>query len=175
MSFVRPAAKAALWRYREALVGLCLQILGAWWALQFFGLMTYVGIGVLVLGAILTFLGLQRARFRQSGEGPGVVKLDEGRVLYMGPLSGGTVALADLTRLTYDATSTPAHWVLDHPDGAPVSIPVTATGAETLFDAFAQLPRLKTERMLQVINSKDTHAVVIWENAPLKPAALPLH
>ena len=39
--------------------------------------------------------------------------------------------------------------MLVQPGQPPLQIPLTATGAEALFDAFATLPGIRTERMLR--------------------------
>lgn len=44
-------------------------------------------------------------------------------------------------------------------------IPVDADGAEALFDAFAALPGLKTERMLATLRAESETAVLIWERS----------
>ncbi len=175
MSLIRSDARKVLWRLREVLAGGALIALGLYWALGLIGILSLVGYAVLVLGVGLLALGLQRARFRTDDDGPGVVQVDEGQISYFGPLSGGVVALADLERLTLDQTSTPPHWVLDQDGQPPVYVPLNAAGAETLFDAYATLPGLRTERMLGELRRATPHAVVIWERSPLRPVAARLH
>jgi hypothetical protein len=89
--------------------------------------------------------------------------VDEGQVTYFGPLTGGTVALREMSRLILDGAQRPAHWRLEQPDHAPVMIPVNADGADFLFDAFASLPGLKTENMLVQLRDAPTKPVLIWE------------
>jgi hypothetical protein len=163
MSFVRPEASAKLARWREALIGLACLALGAWWAFHLGGLMTWIGGAVMLGGAALIAIGVQRGRFRTGGGGPGVVQIDEGQITYFGPLTGGAVDLADLVRLEYDPAGHPAHWRLSQPGQPPLSIPVTAEGADALFDAFSALPGLRTERMLAAMKSPPPHSVVIWQ------------
>lgn len=86
MSFVRPEARAALWRWREVLVGLVVAAIGLWWALAAHGLVQWVGGAVLLTGLALILLGIQRGRFRTGTGGPGVVRVDEGLITYFGPL-----------------------------------------------------------------------------------------
>jgi len=45
-------------------------------------------------------------------------------------------------------------------------IPVNAEGADALFDAFASLPGLKTERMLAQLRDAPKSTVLIWERTP---------
>ncbi|SFL59419.1 hypothetical protein [Shimia aestuarii] len=164
MSFVRPEARAAMMRWREALLGLAVLLLGLWWA-SGFGLLKWLGYGVTVLGVIFIIAGIQRARFRSGQGGPGVVQVDEGAVIYFGPLDGGSVAMRDLTRLALDGRSHPAVWVLSQAGQAPLMIPVNAKGSDALFDAFATLPGLKTEAMLARLQEKPDHPVVIWQKS----------
>ncbi|MEP2028546.1 MAG: hypothetical protein ABJI96_07545 [Paracoccaceae bacterium] len=175
MSLIRPDARRALWRLREVLVGTGLICLGLYWAFGLNGILSLVGYAVLIIGIGLLALGVQRARFRTSADGPGVVQVDEGQITYFGPLSGGVVALADLERLTLDQTSSPPHWVLDQSGQQSVYVPLNATGADTLFDAYATLPGLQTERMLGELHRSPPRAVVIWERRPLRPATARLH
>ncbi|KZZ00350.1 hypothetical protein A3747_05445, partial [Sulfitobacter sp. HI0076] len=126
--------------------------------------------------AALIWLGVQRARFRGEGDGAGAVQVVEGQITYFGPLTGGTVALRELQRLSLDRQMFPAHWRLEpRDDKAPLLIPVNAAGSEALFDAFAALPGLRTERMLFELRKTRHDAVVIWERAPLRPAHVLLH
>ncbi len=175
MSLIRPAARKTIWRLREVLVGIGLICLGLYWAFGTYGILQIVGYVTAAVGVGLTFLGLQRARFRVGSGGPGVVQVDEGQITYFGPLSGGAIALADLERVTLDHGNKPAHWVLEQRGQPPVYIPLNAEGAETLFDAFATLPGLRTERMLGELKGKKPHAVVIWEKTPLRPSVARLH
>ncbi len=163
MSFVRPAARAALWRWREVLIGIAVAVLGLWWLAQSTGLLRLIAPAVLVGAGALIMVGLQRGRFRGPGGGVGTVQIVEGQITYFGPLSGGAVALREMTRLTLDGTQHPAHWRLAQRGLPDVHIPVNADGADALFDAFASLPGLRTERMLNQLQVQPHMAVVIWE------------
>lgn len=174
MSFVRPEARAAMWRLREILSGLGLTVLGLWLA-SGYGLTVWLGYLAIIIAAGLIVVGIQRARFRTGGGGPGVVGIDEGQIAYFGPLSGGVVALADMERLTLDPTAKPAHWLLESSAQPPLHIPVNAEGSDKLFDAFAVLPGIRTERMLAELGGRATYPVVIWEKASARPVHLPLH
>lgn len=173
--FFRPEAKAALWRWREVVGAVGLAMLGLWWAFGPGGLLAVPGWAMVLGGGALCVVGVQRARFRRAGDGPGAVQVDEGQIAYFGPLTGGVIALQALERLTLDSSLTPAHWQLEVPGQEPVYIPVNAAGSDALFDAFARLPGLRTERMLAELNAGTHHAVVIWERTPLRPAHALLH
>lgn len=164
--FLRPAARAALWQWREALIGVCVAILGLLWGLSSFGFVIWLAGFVMIIGAALIFTGIQRGRFRQNGEGPGVVNVVERRLSYFGPLTGGVMDMGDLTLLVLDpAMGTAPHWVLTGIGGEKLMIPTNAAGAEALFDVFATLPGIKTEKMLQTLSQKPDAAVVIWAGA----------
>ncbi|MFN3207822.1 MAG: hypothetical protein ACE369_02245 [Roseovarius sp.] len=162
MSFIRPDATASLTRWREVLIAAAVLALGAWWATGFVGILSWVGYALLPLGAALGFIGLQRARFRRASGGPGIVQVDEGRVTYFGPLTGGTADLAEMTRLTLDHGARPAHWGLHRPGQPALMIPVTAQGSDALFDAFATLPGLRVQKMLAALSSQDRETVTVW-------------
>lgn len=175
MSFFRPEAKAELVRWREALVGAGLVVLGLWWLLGPGRLLTFPAVAFLVAGAALIWIGVQRARFRGKGDGPGAVQVDEGQIAYFGPLTGGAIALREMSRLILDRSQFPAHWQLEQPGVPAVTIPVNAAGAEALFDAFATLPGLRTERMLAELQARTRYQVVIWQRESSISAQLPLH
>lgn len=175
MSFIRPEAKMALWRWREVLAAGFVLILGVSWINGPGGLLGWLGWLLVAFSAALAVIGIQRARFRMGAGGPGVVTVDEGQITYMGPLDGGIIATGEIERLALDPTSNPAHWVLDQPGQPAVHIPVNAEGAEALFDVFSSLPGLKTEQMLSELKGGSVHPVVIWERRPMRPPHARLH
>jgi hypothetical protein len=175
MNFIRPEAQAQLRRWREVLVGAAVIVLGTFMITGPAGLVGMVGWPIALAGLALLVVGLQRARFRGAGQGPGTVQVDEGQIIYFGPLSGGAIALPDLMQLIYDPTAKPAHWQL-HSRGQPeLQIPVNADGAEALFDVFAALPGLRTQRMLSTMNTNTIHPVVIWQRHPDRASVKRLH
>ena len=175
MSFIRPEAQAQLWRIRELLVAAAAVLLGLYWVLGPKGLVGWIGWLLIAAGVALAVVGLRRLQFGQTGRGPGVVKVDEGQIAYFGPLTGGAVALSELTRLSLDRAARPAHWVLDQPGSDPLHIPVNAAGADVLFDTFAALPGLRTGRMLTELNSTSRTFVVLWQKSSHQPVHMRLH
>ncbi|MGH1464405.1 MAG: hypothetical protein ACRBBQ_03500 [Cognatishimia sp.] len=166
MSFIRPEAKAAFLKWREALIGCAVLLLGLYWATGA-GVLQWIGVIVALGGGFLTYTGLQRGRFMSARGGPGIVTVDEGEISYYGPISGGVVSIADLVLLTLDHASAPPVWVLHQVSQADVHIPVNAEGAEALFDAFATLPGIRTEHLLTSLNNGGTHPIVIWAKQTL--------
>ncbi|MFT4961610.1 MAG: hypothetical protein ACI92Z_002702 [Paracoccaceae bacterium] len=175
MSLIRPEAQVMLTRWREVLIGGGVILIGLYWITGPAGLLGWVGWPVAASGMALVVVGLQRVRFRRSGQGPGTVQVDEGQVIYFGPLSGGAVSLPELEQLIYDPTAKPAHWELQAKGQPPLHIPVNADGAEALFDVFATLPGLRTQRMLTTMRSGGDHPVVIWQRHSDRPLVPRLH
>lgn len=175
MSFIRPQAKAAIWRLREVLVGITLVVLGVWLSFGRGVWLDFIGYPMAAAGGALVWLGIQRARFRGSDEGAGAVQIVEGQVTYFGPLTGGTLALADLDQLVLEGEMFPPHWRLQQGGAAPLLIPVNAVGADALFDAFATLPGLRTERMLYLLKQNAHQAVVIWQRGSGRAKTITLH
>ncbi|WP_163848952.1 hypothetical protein [Pseudooceanicola aestuarii] len=172
MSFVRPEARAALMKWREALAGGVVALLGLYWTLGSFGLLRWIGAVLLLVAGALIVAGVQRARFRTDGGGPGVVRVDEGQIAYFGPLDGGVVALSEVSRLAVDPSAYPPGWSLSQAGQPDLFIPFNAEGSEALFDVFAALPGLKTETLLTHMQRyrerPPPHTIVIWERAALR-------
>lgn len=162
MSFLRPEARAALIRWRLPLIGAGVVVLGLYWGLGSFGLLRWLGWVLVVSGAALAVTGIQQARFRQSGLGPGVVQVTEGQIAYFGPETGGIVATDLLQELAIVNTGTARHWALVHEGGPPVSIPSDAMGAEQLFDAFGALPGLSASSLVQAIHDPAPGRRIVW-------------
>ncbi len=173
---IRPEATAVIGRFREALVGAGVLVVGVYWG--FFtggGLLHWLGYAVCLIGVALVITGLQQARFRQGSGGPGIVQVVEGRITYFGPLSGGVADIDALSALTLDPSAKPAHWRLDQPGQPPLMIPINAEGSESLFDAFAHLPGIRTEFMLRELERGPAHPVVIWRAGSAQPLGRRLH
>jgi hypothetical protein len=163
MTLLRADARATLWRWREIIAGLAVAGLGVWWAMVTFSPVRWLAIPILGLGVAMLWTGAQRLRFRQGGGGAGIVQIVERRLAYWGPLTGGMLDMDDLARLTLDPTGRPAHWVLVPHRGDTLHIPVDAEGADALFDLFAALPGIRTERMLDILAHPPDRAEVLWE------------
>ena len=174
MTFIRPEARAALWRWREVLAGAAALALGLWWIFGPGQLLALLGVAVAAGDAALVWIGVARARFRGPGDGPGTVEVDEGQVTYFGPLTGGAVALADMTELALMRGAVTTHWRLSTPTET-LFIPTRAQGADRLFDAFAALPGLRTERLLAAQQDASGHDIVIWQAPSVRARTVRLH
>ncbi|MEM7439523.1 MAG: hypothetical protein AAF393_07990 [Pseudomonadota bacterium] len=157
MSFLRPEARATLWRWREVALtgGLTL------WGVHMIGRavaaqsLTLGMVGVVLTGTATTllFFAILRMRLVPPGQSPGVVEVDERKVGYLSADGGGFVSIDDLTRLEVVANAAGAQWVLTHLGGPPLMIPANADGAEQLFDTFAALPGLQIEDAVRAVSA----------------------
>jgi hypothetical protein len=165
MALIRAEAKAALHPWREVIAAGGLGLFGLW--LVVLGGYLLVPLGALAIG-LATIWGVQarrRMRFSQRVEAPGMVEVDEGQVGYLGPTFGGFVALPDLVELRVVVIHGKRLWRLKQSDGQALLIPVAATGAEKLFDAFGTLPGMDTEALVEAASGKDGDGVV-WRRGP---------
>lgn len=161
--FLRPEVRAILWRWREVLIAGVVLALGLWWIFTGVGINRWLGYIFAAIGIGWAVAGAQRARFRQGGDGPGVVQVRERRLAYFGPLDGGVIDVEDLTRLEIDPSSKPEpSWILTGIGGQRIAIPVNAAGAEALFDVFASLPDIKTTAVLDVLSRTPDARVTVW-------------
>jgi hypothetical protein len=163
--FLRPEVAALIRRWREPLAALAVAALGLWIAASPGPIVQGFG-WVLVAGGALALLpAIRRARFAASGDAPGVVQVDERRIVYMGPTHGGAVALDELQQLSLRRMEDGrAAWVLVEGQTLLV-IPVEARGAEALFDAFTALPGLSAQAILAARAGTAPGTVRLWSRA----------
>ena len=165
MSFIRPELKQKIWRWREALLGLSVAFFGMLMAVSQDGVLAALGTSLAIVGALLTFAGIQRTRFRVGAGGPGVVQIDERMVTYYGPFDGGSVSIDALVSVELEPRAKPAaEWVLSEAGGKPLHIPTNAENAESLFDVFAVLDGTRTENMLTQLRANPGARVHIWDS-----------
>jgi hypothetical protein len=167
MSFIRPELADTLHRWREVIAALATALVGA------LGLGTgtgYViplsGLILVIVGAAWTLQALRRLRFLQAGEAPGIVRVTEAQIAYLGPRIGGFVGLPDLTEVRLLTLRGRRIWRLRQADGQMLHIPVEAQGAEALFDAFTALPGMDTAALVAALGSdapSETRVVALNE------------
>jgi hypothetical protein len=166
MSLIRPELLALAHRGREVIaaavavgMGGWLAVLGGYFFLPLGGIVLALGIGWLVLS-------LRRLRFRQAGEAPGIVRVTEAEIAYMGPRVGGFVGLPDLSEIRLLTLRGRRIWRLKQANGQMLHIPVEAEGAEALFDAFTALPSMDTAALVAALGSdalSDSKVVALAE------------
>ncbi|SFI95355.1 hypothetical protein [Jannaschia pohangensis] len=159
---IRPEAKARLLRWREALIGASCAVAGLWLWLATAGLPALFGAVAMAIGAVLILSGMRRARFRSTHQDPGIVRIVEGRISYMGPVTGGSVALDDLVAVTLLRDDTGAAWCLTPEAERDLVIPEGAIGAEGLLDALAPLPGLDSGAMVRAVQSRTGASITVW-------------
>ncbi len=164
MSLIRPEVSALLFRWREVMaaivVGLCavwLFSLGGW-------LLQPIGLIALALAAGWAVIALRRLRFLRGVAAPGMVEVDEGQIGYFGPSFGGFVALADLSEVRLVILRDVRHWRLKTTAGEVLMVPVTAAGAEKLYDAFAALPGIDMARFAAALDV-GVETLPLWRRA----------
>ena len=161
--FIRPEVRAVFWRWREVILAGVVLLLGIWWVLTGVGINQWLGFIFAAIGIAWGVAGVQRVRFAQDGDGPGMVQIRERRLTYYGPLDGGVIDVEDLAKLEIDPTSHPEpSWILTGIDGHRLAIPINAAGADDLFDVFAALPDIKTNTVLDVLSRTPDARVTVW-------------
>ncbi len=157
-------------RNGEALVMLGVFLFGLWTALQGGWLLAAFGGLVMAIAALLLRGALLRMRFVRQSHRSGVVLLDERRVGYFGPETGGFFELGELELVELMTYPTGAHWTL-RGGGQELIVPAAAEGADQLFDVFASLPGFPmahATRLLEGAAPSGTH--VLWPESDGRPA-----
>ena len=160
---IRPEAAETILRWREAILGVAGLALGVGMMTQGGGLLALFGLALALVGTVLAISGIRRARFELPDEiAPGLVEVDEGQITFLSPITGGSVALDDLTEVVFRRTGTgEAFWRLVSTE-ATVYIPEGARGAEQLLDALAPLPGFDGGRMVRAVRGRRPSTVKVW-------------
>ena len=152
---IRDAARQAIWRAREVIGGALMALAGLWVAARGGYLLVPLGGMIAVAGLAFAVLGWRRLQFAADGEAPGLVQVDEAQISYLGPMSGGFVSLADLVEVRIISLRGRRLWRLKQADGQALLIPLEASGAEALFDAFSALPGLTSGDLVAAMQGRD--------------------
>jgi hypothetical protein len=168
-SFIRPELAQFFRRWREPIAASLLALLGLgmlWRGIARYNWMTE-GIGLVLLGlGLATFwAGYRRAQFNRFGKGPGLIQVTERQISYMTSLGGGSVDIADITRLELRSTLEFGRiWVIKQSMDETMFIPVDAAGSEALFDAFSALPGMEAGQLVAAINKKGQQRQIVWRD-----------
>ncbi len=161
MSFVRPDLSRRLARWSELASAVVAALIGG-------AIMRLGGFLFLPIGALLTLLSLgwamtalRRLSFQREIAAPGIVEVIEGQVGYFGPTFGGFVALDDLVELRLMEFHGAQHWRLKTALNEVLTIPVDATGADKLYDAFATLPGVDMAGLSSALDA-GTATLPLW-------------
>lgn len=147
MSLLRPEALARLARWRELAGAVAVLAFGLWLLARGGYVLVPLGAAFIAVGAGWAVIVLRRMRFAHPATLPGWIEIDEGQLGYYGPGIGGFVALRDITEIRLIVLRGAPHWRLKQLDGQALLIPLAATGAEQLYDAFASLPGIDMARL----------------------------
>jgi hypothetical protein len=154
MSFIRPELQATLLRHREVIAAGAVALAGLWIASRGGWLLPPLGLALAALGAGWAVLTFRRLRFQQQGEAPGILRVTEAQIAYLGPRIGGFIGLPDLIEVRLLSLRGRRVWKLRSVTGEVLHVPVEALGAEALFDAFAGLPGMDTAALVAALGTE---------------------
>ena len=154
MSFIRPELQHSLTRWREVIIAGAMVAVGLWFARQLGYVLPAMGVVLIVIGLSWGAVALRRLRFLQDGEAPGIVRVTEAQVAYLGPRIGGFIGLPDLVELRLLSYRGRRVWKLRAASGEALHIPVEADGADALFDAFAGLPGMDMGALVAALGTE---------------------
>lgn len=176
MSFLRPEATATVRRYAEPAVYVAIAAFFLWKAVDAVASGAWLGLALLVPGALAAFAAIgavERALVarRSRAAGPGVVSVQEGRITYLGPHGGATVAIDGLVRVDVvieraGGFSPGARWELTDEDGQRLSIPASAANADALLDVLGGLPGFNNMSVVLAMSEREGRRPVWRRSAP---------
>lgn len=163
MTFIRPEIATQLSRWREPLICVLVLVVGLVMTQAPGPVVKAVGVVAALAGLGLGAIAYRRVRFGTDEAAPGVVSVDERAITYMGPVSGGTIALDTLSVLRLRRDGARRAWFLLSEDGNALAIPHGATGEDLLFDAFAALPGLRMAHLVKALEEGPDGSFVVWQ------------
>lgn len=179
MSFLRPEATRLVLRWLETAVYAALTAAALLWIMGDAGwrgpARWIVGGACLAAGLWLTRSAALSALARGEAIAPGVVQIDERRIAYLGPETGGVASLDDIEEIEIWAPE-PAYWrygtewIFRWSQTEPALIvPAAAKGADELIDACAALPGFSPSRALAALGAAEGGRVTIWRRGAGAP------
>ncbi|EKE43718.1 hypothetical protein OCGS_2052 [Oceaniovalibus guishaninsula JLT2003] len=174
MSFLRPEIRAALHRWREALIGAAMVAAGLLLVVTEGGLWRWLGLLLALAGAAILREGVRRSRRLPDGQGPGMVEVDERRITYLSARGGGSISIDALAEVDIVTLDHAAFWALSDREGTALSIPASASGAAQIYDALSPLPGYSPDRALAAARAGRPGRVTIWRH-PAAPVPRRLH
>ncbi|MGI9391614.1 MAG: hypothetical protein ACR2O1_16275 [Boseongicola sp.] len=170
MNFIRPEAAAALSRWREVLAGLVVALIGVWLITNKFGALYLIGWGLTVGGISMVIAGIRQARFPAGSGGPGIIELDERKLTYFSPDTGGSISLDDLMRIAIRTTdagpfASDMFWEWTDITGQTLAVPSDAEGSEQIFDALSSLDSVDYDAIMKASGEVTQNYFVVWQRS----------
>ena len=169
MPLIRDDLRIRLGDAREVMGAAALALAGIWLIWLGGYVLVPVGAGLMALAAVWARMAWRRMRFDPAITAPGVVEVIEGQVGYLGPETGGYVALPDLVEVRLLTIRGQRLWRLKQADGQALLVPVQAAGGAALFDALCTLPGMDASALSAGLSPGTAGLVVVWR-APSVPA-----
>jgi hypothetical protein len=169
--FIRPEMTKWFTRWREPILAGILMLIG----LRFLwrGVTRYnwvfdgIGIVLLLIGLAVFWASFRRLQFRADEDGPGLVEVTERQITFLSALGGGSVDIEAMTRLELRTNIGAGRvWVLKQSEGPTLFIPITASGTDKLFDAFAALPGIDMAHVIAAVKTQTDKREVVWRGSP---------
>jgi hypothetical protein len=163
-------------RFREAIFAGVAIVLALFVASMGGYLLAPLGLGLAALAACWGLIAIRRARFMRPIDAAGLVEVDEGRIGYFGAGQGlgGYIEIDDLSEIRLIPIRAAAHWRLKSISGQAIVIPVSATHAERLYDAFARLPGIDMAAVTNALNTSAQSSNIIAQSLWVRSKAAPL-
>lgn len=174
MSFVAPGAARLIARWAETAAWAAAGLGAALWALGALHDPAWrwgLAAAALALGFWFARAAALSALAARDEARPGVVVIDERRIVYLGPETGGVASLNELAAIEVRPGRDGPDWALHGPPEAPgvVLIPAGAEGAAGLPDAFAALPGFAPGRALAALADPGPAGRVVWRRRGAAP------
>lgn len=127
-------------------------------------------IASILIGAALAllFLAIRRVRLHTEKHGFGMVEVEERKITYFGPDTGGAVSLDDLSKVEIVSTRAAGYvdvtyWQLTDRWGNVLIIPAGAEGSDAMVDSFAALSGVKYDLIIAAMAAADDAVFTIWK------------
>jgi hypothetical protein len=173
VSFVRPELVERLRPWREALLWGAVLAVGVLFVMR--GIQSG-GVLLVAFGLVLSVAGgglvvTERRRRRMQGQAPdeGVVTIEEARIGYFGPRSGGFLDLDALERVEILTDGQRPTWRLVGQGEDALRIPIGARGAEGIYDALAAFASLDEEALHAALATRRPGRFPVWVRAEEPP------
>jgi hypothetical protein len=114
--------------------------------------------------AIWLRIAALKAWSARTDMGPGVASVDERRVTYMGPQTGGALSLDALRAVDVESGEAPL-WILRQDGGPTLRIPASADGADRLPEALAALPGFSEPKALRALAAAGHALHPVWRRS----------